>query len=199
MEPQLVRHHDDESYDEIRIRVIPRFKTSGMSGDEWRVSAVTEFLRKGEVIYTETTGKMEWAAAKLPGLFLVVGERLPAELFRVGDDKCAQPGCSEPFVSEYRLKSRGCSRCGGRDDSPYPGWDQRIRFCQKHLHRGDSDLTDNDENYEVVSGPGPAEARGYENDVSEAAQVFITQEQLEAGGLREAVDKARGGEDGKAT
>jgi len=47
---------DANSFDEIRIRTIPRYKTSGLSGDEWRISMVTEFLRKGKVVH-ETTAK----------------------------------------------------------------------------------------------------------------------------------------------
>ena len=43
-------HHDDEWYDEIRVTTVPRFKTSGLSGDEWRRSAKVTFLRKGIVL-----------------------------------------------------------------------------------------------------------------------------------------------------
>lgn len=38
---------DAQACDEIRIYTVPRYKTSGLSGDEWRISAVTEFYRKG--------------------------------------------------------------------------------------------------------------------------------------------------------
>ena len=32
--------HDDEGVDEITIKKVPRFKSSHMSGDEWRTSAL---------------------------------------------------------------------------------------------------------------------------------------------------------------
>lgn len=34
------RHHDDEVIDRVSIDCVPRFKVSGLSGDEWRVSYV---------------------------------------------------------------------------------------------------------------------------------------------------------------
>ena len=52
----LRRHRDDDYYDEItidtrtvhlRASIVPRFKTSGLSGDEWRTSAVLKLLRDG--------------------------------------------------------------------------------------------------------------------------------------------------------
>lgn len=52
----LRRHHDDDYWDEItidtkvvhlRAHVVPRYKTSGLSGDEWRTSAVLEVKRDG--------------------------------------------------------------------------------------------------------------------------------------------------------
>src|SRR5207237_1236850 len=74
--PFYKRHEDDEWIDEIRVKVVPRYKTSGLSGKEWRA------------------------------------------------------------------------------------------FCRKHLRRGDAGLDDADDNYEVVSGPGPDEAQGWEQDES---------------------------------
>src|SRR5271154_1321824 len=47
-EQPLRRHHDDDYCDEILIEasgvhlrafIVPRYKTSGLSGDEWRISA----------------------------------------------------------------------------------------------------------------------------------------------------------------
>lgn len=47
----LRRHHDDDYWDRIdvsaegaslRVYIVPRYKTSGMSGDEWRISAVLD-------------------------------------------------------------------------------------------------------------------------------------------------------------
>ena len=54
---------DEAWYDEVRIVTVPRFKTSGMSGDEWRTSAVAQFLRKGEVVASERFSDVKAAAA----------------------------------------------------------------------------------------------------------------------------------------
>ena len=37
--PHFERHPDDEWYDEVRIVTVPRYKTSGLSGDEWRFTS----------------------------------------------------------------------------------------------------------------------------------------------------------------
>ncbi len=44
------RLRDFESFDEIRLKVVPRYKTSGLSGDEWRTGVLIEFMFKGQVI-----------------------------------------------------------------------------------------------------------------------------------------------------
>lgn len=51
------RLDDDEFYDEIRITTVPRFKTSELSGDEWRVSTHVVVLRKGRVVAEKSWSK----------------------------------------------------------------------------------------------------------------------------------------------
>lgn len=51
----LRRHHDDDYWDRVTVQassganftafILPRYKTSGLSGDEWRISAVFEVRR----------------------------------------------------------------------------------------------------------------------------------------------------------
>ncbi|KKL50531.1 hypothetical protein LCGC14_2304540, partial [marine sediment metagenome] len=38
---------DDEGVDQIVIDTVPRYKMSGLSGDEWRVSGRVRFFRNG--------------------------------------------------------------------------------------------------------------------------------------------------------
>ena len=40
---------DDEGPDRITIDPVPRYKTSGLSGDEWRMSYVVRFYRRGRL------------------------------------------------------------------------------------------------------------------------------------------------------
>ncbi len=48
---------DAQAFDEVRIRTVPRWKESGLSGDEWRISATVEFWRKGKPPAVENDGQ----------------------------------------------------------------------------------------------------------------------------------------------
>ena len=165
------RHDDDEYFDEIIIRTVPRWKTSGMSGDEWRTSASITVKRKGHTIHEGTCNKIRSAAALLPWLLLTLFER--DDVTRVPEaldnTLCFQPGCDKPAVSVYRLKHDYCAQ-GHKTD---PHWETRVAFCQTHLERGDCGLKDSDSNYEVVSGPGPDAADLTGATVSESGQVVV--------------------------
>jgi len=56
---------DDEGIDHIELTVVPRYKTSGMSGDEWRVSTEVKFFRKGVLLWGRSFSRLEWAIAFL--------------------------------------------------------------------------------------------------------------------------------------
>ncbi len=72
---RLARHHDDEYWDEISIHaplykeraaglgvhVIPRYKTSDMSGDEWRICARLGLSNREGTFFERDFGKMNWA------------------------------------------------------------------------------------------------------------------------------------------
>lgn len=169
--PWYERHHDDEYFDEIVIRTQPRWKTSGMSGDEWRVSARVTVKRKGHTILETSFNKIQSAAALLPGLLLTMFEgddvtRLPDAL---DHSLCFQPGCDKPAVSVYRLKHDYCAR--GEKHTLHS--ETRLAFCRTHLERGDCGFKDADENYEIVSGPGPNEADLTGATVSESQRVEV--------------------------
>lgn len=155
------RHRDDEFFDEIRLYVKPRYKTSGLSGDEWRISGEVQFFRKGYLVAEEFALNLETAVQFLPYWFVTLREKAN----NIEDRHlCFQPGCSEEAVALYRLKKEYCRR--GHESVPHK---PTVRaFCRKHLQRGDCGLEDADDNYEVVFGPGPNEARGWEDDESPA-------------------------------
>lgn len=154
-----IRHEDDETYDEINIKLVERWKTSELSGDEWRFSAVIEFKRKGHVLREERFSKMEWAVAALPYLLMSLGEQ--GKLDQKALDRtrmlCAQPGCPNVPVHEYKLKKRYC-RDGHPSEAETPFCQFRIRFCDKHKHRGDCGMQDADDNYIPVDLPQKSEA-----------------------------------------
>lgn len=183
--PFYKKHRDDKGYDEIRIKVNPRYKTSGLSGNEWRVSASLEMWNKGELIFNRSFGNIEAAVNSLPWFFMVGGEPGVApdaydqEAACRAQEKCCQPGCSNMPVAEYRLKEHYSDYGEKLDSSERSSFPYHRRFCEKHLTRGDCGLEDADDNYEVVSGPGPDSTDWAGSDVREAAQVVVNVKDLE--------------------
>ncbi len=153
--PHYERHRDDDIIDEVTFRVVPRYKTSGLSGDEWRVSTVVELKRKGTVIYTRGYHRMGDAAAHLPWLLRtwceMPDEEIPEWMKQIKRDEslCHQPGCAELGTVIYRIKQR-VSREGWPEPADHVYGEQRRAFCDRHAQRGDCGLEDSDSNYEVV-------------------------------------------------
>ena len=151
------RHEDDEVYDRITIEIVPRYKTSGLSGNEWRISVLVKLYRKGSLIAERSWNKLQWALACLPAWIAEVGDQgFGGKEFnhKADEQKCAQPGCSEPGSIEYRLKGQYC-QVAPHDGPHQPKFDLRRRFCQRHAIRGDAGFEDSDQNYEQLSGPSP--------------------------------------------
>lgn len=165
-------HPDDEGVDRIEIDVVPRFKTSGLSGDEWRISARIRAFRKGELVGDRSVGSMEAAANMMSYLWMTLPDWCKGPLY-AGErgGKCQQAGCREPAEVTYRLNQEWEHGHG-----PLPpnslGAPLR-RFCSAHAVRGDAAFEDSDENYERVSGPPPDSANIPPEDVSPSARVDV--------------------------
>lgn len=148
---------DAQAFDEVRITTVPRYKTSGLSGDEWRISAKVQFLRNGVVRYEDGGFRnVETAVHMLSGVWFRARDDGHG-YFAGEEDFCDQEGCKEPAIITYRVR-REYSR-----DDPHE-WNREIaesdrltvrRFCQRHAVRGDCAFDDADENYEKVEGPDP--------------------------------------------
>lgn len=159
------RHPDDEYYDKITVEAVPRYKTSEMSGDEWRVSATMKFWRKGQLVFERTFNKMETAAIAMPWFFKTASEG--NDFKQAKDEKlCDQPGCGDEAINEVRLKKEYSERGEEISERNMSSFEKRRKFCERHARRGDCGLEDSDANYEVLSGPGPEGAKGFEKDVS---------------------------------
>jgi hypothetical protein len=176
------RHEDDEYIDSIKIDLVPRFKTSGLSGDEWRVSARVRFFRKGHLVWERAFSKLSTAVNALSWFWMVAGEGPPDE-WHMLDKKtelglCQQPGCSEPSVKRYRFKKvRDCPQSGHMKE-PGPSFEYVTAFCARHAHRGDCGMEDADDNYEVVGG-GNSQASPVESrDLSPSAVAILDVENL---------------------
>lgn len=142
-------HPDDEGVDRIEIVAVPRYKTSGLSGDEWRMSAVVRFYRKGKLVGERGFSKMEYAAAYVPSLMASVSEWCDGPLWGLNASQCHQFSCAEPATNVVRLKAEYSAR--GEGPLPKGSFEQRRAFCDTHKTRGDCGLEDADINHEVVS------------------------------------------------
>jgi hypothetical protein len=152
------RHHDDKIFDEFDLKPAIRYKTSGLSGDEWRVSYTLTIKRKGTVLFQRDYHTPQDAVAHMPWLMRVMlemegdGDGFQKEAWnkRIDDDDntCAQPGCAAPTTARYRFKEI----CAPSGDGPIPkdGLDYVTGFCTKHAKRGDCGREDADRNYEKL-------------------------------------------------
>lgn len=142
---------DAQAFDEIRIRLVPRFKDSRLSGSEWRISTQFEFFRNGEIVHRPDpcSGNMEVACGLLFAKYVEATDN--GNGYYAGDGfHCDQEGCKEVGKYLFKIKQDYCSGAGncGQKKDMYSGF-HRL-FCEEHKHRGDSDLQDRDSNYELV-------------------------------------------------
>ena len=143
---------DAQPFDEVRIITVPRYKTSGLSGDEWRISARIQFLRKGRVVFEDKgLSSIKVAIDFLPSFYHRACDE--AKGFYAGEEGfCDQEGCSKPPTVFYQMKHSYCqeghrTECNKSRDSYTP-----IRkFCDEHKERGDCGLDDVDSNYEQIT------------------------------------------------
>jgi hypothetical protein len=138
---------DAQAFDEVRITTVPRFKESELSGDEWRISAKVELVRKGRVIFERGFRNIETACAFLPAVHAEAIDDGHA-CFAGEEEFCDQEGCAELATVSYRKKADYC-REGHKTEPPYT---KIRRFCERHKHRGDCGRDDGDANYELWTG-----------------------------------------------
>jgi hypothetical protein len=147
------QHPACEGIDRIEITCVERWKTSELSGDEWRFSYVVRGYFKGVVVLEYSRNRLREAAA-----------HLPFEIDRGRDDgaakqwqerreiSCDPPGCpAEPtrwleLTDEYSRQGEG----------PLPqtvGIHHYRKFCEAHKDRGDCAREDADANYIEIANP----------------------------------------------
>lgn len=138
---------DDDWIDAINFVTVPRFKESGLSGDEWRTSVVIYFYRKGLELGSASFRDMEAASCWLVWA-LCCKEDDRIEWFNKNDLMyCDQPGCSDYADKLYKIKTHYTDR---GELSTYQPKDEHRKFCLKHKERGNSDMEDCDSNYEFI-------------------------------------------------
>lgn len=134
---------DAQAFDEIRIFTVPRYKQSGLSGDEWRIHAECQFYRKGKLIFSEGCRDTKTAAGLLYSWYVSACD--DGKGYFAGDGiTCDQEGCAEPVTVRLRRLAEYCNSGHKADVSDV----SRYRhFCEKHKQRGDCGLDDADQNY----------------------------------------------------
>lgn len=149
------RHPDDEIVDEVVIKTRVRWKTSGLSGDEWRTSASVELRRNGNPLYSRGGYRnIGTAVAHLPWLLLTYDEDpefdLPGKL-ALDRVMCDQPGCGDPADVVLRIVTSYSSSGHRLHDEERSGLSpEHRRFCAVHAGRGDCGREDSDRNYVLV-------------------------------------------------
>lgn len=146
------RHPDFEQYDRITIEAVPRYKTSGLSGDEWRMSALVTFYFKGEVVKQQTFGDMKWAATLLMSAWIGDESGIPNHVLQHEEQKCDQPSCCNDATKFYKLRET-YSAHGERLDPTDSSLRYFRKFCDQHKTRGDCGREDSDLNYEEIAKP----------------------------------------------
>lgn len=134
---------DAQAFDEIRIVTVPRYKQSGLSGDEWRIHAEAQFFRKGRLIFSAGCRDTKTAAGLLYSWYVQACDE--GKGYFAGDGiVCDQEGCSEPATVQYRKLAEYC-HSGHKGDPSDVGLYRH--FCDGHKTRGDCGLDDADNNY----------------------------------------------------
>lgn len=137
---------DAQAFDEVRFITVPRYKQSGLSGDEWRISIMIEFYRNGKKVY-EGGGLRNMESAM--GFAYAEYARACDEgngFFAGEEDYCDQEGCSNKAAVKYFLKKKY-----NNDGSEARMFGKEYRlFCDKHKTRGDCGLEDLDSNYQTA-------------------------------------------------
>ncbi len=134
-----------EQYDQVVLTVVPRYKTSELSGDEWRTSVLVAFMFKGKVIKQDTYSKIETAVLCL-GRMLINDEGLGKEYLKIEEATCDQPGCANPAVARLEIGKLVAEDGSWLDPKEKYGRYYR-KFCTEHIKRGDCDREDCDDNY----------------------------------------------------
>jgi hypothetical protein len=136
---------DAQAFDEIRIITIPRYKTSGLSGDEWRIHAEAQFYRKGKLIFSAGSRDVRTACGLLYSWYVTACD--DGKGYFAGDGiTCDQEGCHEPALYRYRKIHDFCHDGHQTDPSEVSLY---RHFCERHKTRGDCALDDADRNYTV--------------------------------------------------
>lgn len=169
----------DGSYDETRIKLRDRFKTSEISDNEWRYGYDVWYRKRGETIASDFLN-----TPRLNEALLIVATSLanqtawhtvvtrvcdhcsaaaeqsaaPACRWQPDDDShetaslCSQPGCALEATRVYKFKRIFDDLTRVQPESRLNGDGLALMFCDAHADRGNYAYDDTNDNYECVFG-----------------------------------------------
>jgi hypothetical protein len=139
---------DAQGFDEVRIITIPRYKQSGLSGDEWRICAEVQFYRNQTLICSYTCRNIETACGMLYSYLMTALDN--GNGYFAGDGiHCDQEGCSKIATIHYKKKNDYCHEAHKTELTI----DTFRNFCEEHKVRGNCSFDDSDDNYELMDIP----------------------------------------------
>lgn len=149
------RHPDDRSFfDAFEVQRIEHYKTSSLSGDQWRFRWIVRLYRKGVAYVERIVGGHDGAfAATVAAEGLAIGSEVFGAsgwttLLEVPSEEgtCCQPCCAKPATVRYAMRLEYDQTCffsrAVPDDCVY-----YREFCEDHRERGDAGLDDGGTNY----------------------------------------------------
>lgn len=142
---------DFEVFDKITMEVIPRYKQSGLSGDEWRQHVEVTLYFKGKEIKRFGARTMHIASMMLGHelIFITEDESIPDKVRELEKVKCFQSSCDQDATTKNYLKNL-FSSSGMKLDASEIHFPYYRKFCDKHSTRGDCSREDCDKNYSKV-------------------------------------------------
>lgn len=144
----MKRLPDFEMFDRIELRVVPRFKTSGLSGDTWRQHVEIEFWFKGNLVRSEGVSTMAVACAMLGGFYYrACDEGMSDAAMAAEKGACMQPSCTNRATVHYVLKKEFSRQGEAIEQNEFSTYFRE--FCDAHARRGDCSREDCDSNYDM--------------------------------------------------
>ena len=141
--PNRALKPDAQAFDEVQIVTVPRYKMSGLSGDEWRISAEIRFYRNGELKHSERYRDVKTACGFAYAAHAEACDNGHAYFAGEGE-VCDQEGCADKAINRLDIETNHCQNCGVPARHQFPAYRM---FCNKHKQRGDCGIDDADRNY----------------------------------------------------
>lgn len=163
-----------EPFDKITMEVVPRFKTSGLSGDTWRQHIQVNFWFKGEIVKEFGCRDMQAAIMLLGHNWMEGGSPILDAVIKLEDSRCFQPSCTNDAVGRFLIKEQFSDR--GDKLEKESGTKYYRQFCAKHVLRGSASREDSDDNYEPLDDLKASDSTNVEESPSRAVLIDMGEE-----------------------